>query len=35
MTPEFWVNLQSAYDWEMAKATLAEQVNAEVSPRAA
>lgn len=35
MTPEFWVNLQSAYDLEMAKATLAERVNAEVSPRAA
>ena len=34
-TPEFWVNLQSAYDLAMAKATLADRVNAEVSPRAA
>jgi hypothetical protein len=33
--PEFCVNLQSAYDLEMAKATLADRVNAEVSPRAA
>ncbi|TVR97108.1 MAG: addiction module antidote protein, HigA family [Rhodospirillales bacterium] len=34
-TPEFWVNLQSAYDLAMAKASLADRVNAEVSPRAA
>lgn len=34
-TPEFWVNLQSAYDLEMAKATLADRVNIEVTPRAA
>jgi len=34
-TPEFWVNLQSAYDLATAKATLADRVNAEVSPRAA
>ena len=33
--PEFCVNLQSAYDLGMAKATLADRVNAEVSPRAA
>ena len=33
-TPEFWVNLQSAYDLATAKATLADRVNAEVSPRA-
>ncbi|MBL8658848.1 MAG: HigA family addiction module antidote protein [Rhodospirillales bacterium] len=34
-TPEFWVNLQAAYELAMARATLAERVNAEVSPRAA
>jgi addiction module HigA family antidote len=34
-TPEFWVNLQSAYDLATAKATLADRVNAEVKPRAA
>ena len=34
-TPEFWVNLQSAYDLATAKATLTDRVNAEVSPRAA
>lgn len=34
-TPEFWVNLQSACDLATAKATLADRVNAEVSPRAA
>jgi antitoxin HigA-1 len=34
-TPEFWVNLQSAYDLATAKAALADRVNAEVSPRAA
>lgn len=32
-TPEFWVNLQSAYDLATAKATLAERVRAEVTPR--
>jgi addiction module HigA family antidote len=34
-TPEFWVNLQSAYDLATARTTLADRVNAEVSPRAA
>jgi addiction module HigA family antidote len=34
-TSEFWVNLQSACDLATAKATLADRVNAEVSPRAA
>lgn len=34
-TPEFWVNLQSAYDLETAKARLSDRVNAEVTPRAA
>lgn len=34
-TPEFWVNLQTAFDLATAKATLADQVNAEVTPRAA
>lgn len=34
-TPEFWVNLQSAYDLATARETLGERVNAEVTPRAA
>lgn len=34
-SPEFWINLQSAHDLEMARATLSDRVNAEVQPRAA
>lgn len=32
---EFWLRLQSAHDLELAKATLADRVAAEVTPRAA
>jgi antitoxin HigA-1 len=34
-TPEFWIRLQSAYDLEIARATHAGRVDAEVTPRAA
>ena len=34
-TPEFWVNLQAGYDLEIAKETVRDRVEAEVSPRAA
>ena len=34
-TPEFWVNLQARYDLEVAKETVRDRVEAEVSPRAA
>ena len=34
-SPEFWSNLQSHYDMELAKRTLLRRVEKEVSPRAA
>ena len=34
-TPEFWINLQSRFDLEMAKQTVGQIVEKEVSPRAA
>lgn len=35
MTPEFWVNLQSAYDLDLATRASAEQIKRDVRPRAA
>ena len=34
-TPEFWVNLQSAYDLDVATRASAEQIKRDVHPRAA
>jgi addiction module HigA family antidote len=34
-TPEFWVNLQSAYDLEVATRASAERIKRDVHPRAA
>jgi len=34
-TPEFWVNLQSGYDLDVATRASAEQINRDVHPRAA
>ena len=34
-TPELWVNLQTRYDLEVAKATLRRRIEKEVAPRAA
>lgn len=34
-TPEFWMNLQAAYDLSKARAESAERIAAEVRPRAA
>ena len=34
-TPEFWVNLQSAYDLDVATLTSAEQIKRDVHPREA
>ena len=34
-TPEFWVNLQSAYDLDVATRASAEQIRRDVHPRAA
>jgi addiction module HigA family antidote len=34
-TPEFWVNLQSAYDLDVATRGSAEQIKRDVHPRAA
>jgi len=34
-TPEFWVNLQSAYDLDVATRTSAEQIKRDVHPREA
>jgi addiction module HigA family antidote len=34
-TAEFWVNLQSHYDLQVAKETLRTRIDAEVQPRAA
>ena len=34
-TPEFWMNLQAAYDLSRARAEMAERIAAEVRPRAA
>ena len=34
-TPEFWVNLQSAYDLDVATRASAEQIKRDVRPRAA
>jgi addiction module HigA family antidote len=34
-TPEFWLNLQTAYDLRTARAALSEQIEQEVEPRAA
>jgi addiction module HigA family antidote len=34
-TPDFWINLQSRYDLEVAERTLRKRIEREVSPRAA
>ena len=34
-TPEFWVNLQSAYDLDVATRASADQIKRDVHPRAA
>ena len=34
-SPDFWLNLQTAYDLKMASAALAERIEREVSPHAA
>lgn len=34
-TPEFWINLQSRYDLDVAERTLRRRVEREVTPRAA
>jgi len=34
-TPEFWVRLQAEYELRLARNTVAETINREVSPRAA
>ena len=34
-TPEFWVNLQAAYDLQVARETAQDRIEAEVRPRAA
>lgn len=35
MTPEFWMNLQAAYDLDVAKRALAERIARDVHPREA
>ena len=34
-TPEFWINLQTRYDLDVAERTLRRRIEREVSPRAA
>jgi addiction module HigA family antidote len=34
-TPEFWINLQSRYDLDVAERTLRRRIEREVAPRAA
>ena len=34
-TPDFWINLQSRYDLEVAERTLRKRIEREVSPRTA
>ena len=35
MTPEFWINLQTRYDLDVAEHTLRRQIEREIEPRAA
>ena len=35
MTPEFWINLQTRYDLDVAERTLRRRIEREVAPRAA
>jgi antitoxin HigA-1 len=35
MTPEFWMNLQAAYDLDVAKRAVADRINRDVHPREA
>ncbi len=35
MSPDFWLGLQMAYDLETSRATLADRLDQEVTPRAA
>jgi plasmid maintenance system antidote protein VapI len=34
MTPEFWINLQTRYDLDVAERTVRIQIEQEVEPRA-
>lgn len=34
-TPEFWINLQSRYDLDVAERTVRQKIDREVAPRAA
>ena len=34
MTPEFWINLQTRYDLDVAERTVRSQIEQEVEPRA-
>ncbi len=35
MTPEFWINLQTRYDLDIAERTIRPQIEKEVEPHAA
>ena len=34
-TPEFWINLQTRYDLDMAESKVQQEINREIAPRAA
>ncbi|MDD9989165.1 MAG: HigA family addiction module antitoxin [Spirochaetaceae bacterium] len=35
MTPEFWINLQTRYDLDVAERTISSQIEQEIEPRTA